>query len=155
MRVKNLFGEYEELATSKKESRIAVEKPQVKDKQAPKKIMQQVYAQPDKKYYTITEVAQLFDIKASMIRYWEEKFAKINPSRSSNGARRYTPHDIETINTVHFYLKVKKYTIEGLRKHMNTSDTESENTLLLKLKNIKAELLAINKKLESTKNQSL
>ncbi len=148
MRVKNLFGEYEELAVSKKESRIAVEK-KSKSKTAPKKVLQKVYARPEKKYYSITEVSKLFDVKSSLLRYWEEKFAKISPSRSSNGARRYTVKDIEAINTVHYFLKIRKWTIEGLKQHMAKNGENDTDELLLRLRHIKSQLVDINKRLES------
>ncbi len=152
MRIKNLFGEYEEVSGGKSPSRITVKKTTQKDKEAPKKILHKVYSQPDKKYFSITEVSNLFGVNSSMLRYWEEKFPKINPSRSSNGARRYTKSDIEAINTVHYFLKVRKWTIEGLKEYMSGKEVENSHEIINRLRKIKSQLVEINKKLESTKD---
>ncbi len=151
MRVKNLFGEYEELNVGKPKSRIVVNKVDRTEEKIPRNVLQKIYARPEKKYYAIGEVAKLFEVKTSLLRYWEEKFSQIRPSRGSNGARRYTKKDIETINTIHYYLKVKKWTIIGLRDHLQREPSESKSELRIRLENIKKKLLEINKNLESIK----
>ncbi len=48
-----------------------------------------------KKYYKISEVAELLGLPASTLRFWEKQFTVIRPKRNNHGTRFYTPADIE------------------------------------------------------------
>ena len=52
---------------------------------------------PEKRYYTIGEVADAFGVNSSLIRFWEKEFNKLNPKKNSKGDRRYTPADVAYI----------------------------------------------------------
>ena len=56
----------------------------------------------NKKYYKIREVAEILNIPASTLRFWEGQFTIIKPKRNEHGTRFYTPSDIETIKMVHY-----------------------------------------------------
>ena len=61
----------------------------------------------NKKYYKIREVAEILNIPASTLRFWEGQFTIIKPKRNEHGTRFYTPSDIETIKMVHYLVKEK------------------------------------------------
>jgi len=71
---------------------------------------------PDKTYFKIGEVANLVEIKTSVLRYWETEFTFLNPEKSSSGQRLYTKQDIEMVQQIKQLLYHEKYTIEGVRK---------------------------------------
>ena len=59
----------------------------------------------DKKFYKISEVAELLHIPASTLRFWESRFTVIKPRRSKTGIRFYTAADIEKISMIHYLVK--------------------------------------------------
>lgn len=69
-------------------------------------------------YYGITEVAALFGISKSCLRYWESEFKQLQPVRKEQGKRKYTERDIETVAQIHKLLKVEGYKIEGARRKL-------------------------------------
>ena len=70
----------------------------------------------EKRYFTITEVAQELDLKPSMLRYWEKEFRQLNPRTNSRGKRFYTRKDIELISEIRRLVKEERFTIDGARK---------------------------------------
>lgn len=103
--------------------------------------------QIEKRYYTIGEVADYFNVASSLIRYWESEFDTIKPQKNKKGNRIYTKDDIEDIRIVYFYVKEKGYTLQGARdmikldkhKNLNKIETikslESVRNFLIELKN--------------------
>lgn len=69
----------------------------------------------EKKYYTISEVAQMFQVNTSLIRYWESEFELIRPAKDKNGERRFARKDIEELKVVYQLVKEKGYTLEGAK----------------------------------------
>ena len=55
---------------------------------------------PEKLFYSITEVAELFKVNASLIRFWEKEFDFLKPRKTAKGNRTYTKKDIENIRLV-------------------------------------------------------
>lgn len=70
----------------------------------------------EKKYYTIGEVADLFGVSTSLIRFWEGQFGNIKPKKNKGGARRYTKEDIEQIKLIYHLVKEKGYTLQGAKE---------------------------------------
>ncbi len=70
----------------------------------------------EKRYYSIGEVASKFNVKPSLIRFWEQEFKILNPKKNSRGNRKFTKSDIEIINKIYFLLKEKGYTIQGAKE---------------------------------------
>ena len=62
---------------------------------------------PEKRYYSIGEVAEAFDVNTSLIRYWETEFSILNPKKNSKGNRKFTTQDIENLKHVYFLVKEK------------------------------------------------
>ena len=56
---------------------------------------------PDKLFYTITEVAEMFEVNASLIRFWEKEFDVLKPRKSNKGNRLYTKKDIENLRVIY------------------------------------------------------
>lgn len=109
-----------------------------------------------KLYYTIGEVADLFHVNQSLIRFWEKEFPSIQPKKNAKGNRLFTPKDIETFNKIYTLVKVQGFTLDGakneLKKRKSTvidNETPFENTpnneVIAKLEAIKAKLIALKK----------
>lgn len=79
----------------------------------------------EKKYYTIGEVATKFGVATSLIRFWENEFETIKPTKNQRGIRVYTKEDIEDISIVYHYVKEKGYTLQGAKEllKMNKNKT--------------------------------
>lgn len=69
----------------------------------------------EKKYYSIGEVAEMFDVAASLIRFWETEFDNIKPKKDKKGNRRFTKDDIESIRLVYHLVKEQGYTHAGAK----------------------------------------
>ncbi|GAA5219736.1 MerR family transcriptional regulator [Membranihabitans marinus] len=68
-----------------------------------------------KLYYTIGEVAKMFDVSTSLLRYWESEFTQISPGKNNKGDRRYTKKDIQKIKRIYVLLKEEGFTIDGAK----------------------------------------
>lgn len=66
-----------------------------------------MYRDLDKKFYRIREVADLVELPASTLRFWESQFTVIKPTRSPKGTRMYTPDDVEVIRLIKYLVKDK------------------------------------------------
>ena len=65
----------------------------------------------DKLYYSIGEVAELLEINASNIRYWEQEFPKLKPKKSSRGNRKFTKEHILLLAATQAFVKDKGFTL--------------------------------------------
>lgn len=70
----------------------------------------------EKKYYSIGEVAGMFKVATSLIRYWEGEFDIIKPKKDKKGNRRFTTDDIEKIRLIFHLVKEKGYTLQGAQE---------------------------------------
>ena len=70
----------------------------------------------EKRYFTITEVANELGLNASQLRYWEKEFTPLNPRTNARGKRFYTVADKELIQQIAWLVKDQGYTIDGARK---------------------------------------
>lgn len=103
-----------------------------------------------KLYYSIGEVAAIFDVNTSLIRFWEKEFAVIQPKKNKKGNRLFTVKDIEHFNKIYQLVKEQGYTLEGAKKAVKasgkgTSEGNQNEILIQKLEQIKAQLLALKK----------
>lgn len=71
-----------------------------------------------KRYYSIGEVAKMFDVSKSLIRFWENEFDFLKPHKNSKGDRRFTVHNIEQLNLIYELVKERGFTIDGARKEI-------------------------------------
>lgn len=96
---------------------------------------------PDKRYYSIGEVAKAFGVNTSLLRFWEKEFDQINPKKKDNGVRKFTPQDVKTIQLIFHLVKEKGLTIEGAKKQLKMQSQDDPKTVLIaKLQKIKSEL---------------
>ncbi len=68
-------------------------------------------------YYRIGEIAKMFDVNPSLIRYWEKEFHFIKPRKSSKGTRYYSQKDIDRFAIVYHLIKEKGMTIQGAKEY--------------------------------------
>lgn len=103
-----------------------------------------------KLFYSIGEVARMFNVNESLLRFWEKEFPQIAPRKTAGGTRQYRKEDIEAIKLVHHLVKEKGMTLPGARQQLtkNKDNTVKNYEVLERLKNVKAELLAIKRELD-------
>jgi DNA-binding transcriptional MerR regulator len=92
-----------------------------------------------KLFYKISEVAEIFDINISAVRFWEKEFDILKPKKNKKGNRLFTPKDIENIKIIHYLLKERGFTVEGAKKKLkeNKLDTIDNIQIINHLKEIK------------------
>ena len=103
-----------------------------------------------KLYYSIREVADMFEVNTSLLRYWEYQFPSLKPQKTRAGVRKYTLDDIEHIKLIYYLVKEKGMTLKGARKKLtvNKETTLKRAELLSRLNAIKAELLSMREELD-------
>lgn len=111
--------------------------------------MKNIVLDPDKMFYSIGEVAKMFDENTSLIRFWEKEFPIIKPKKNAKGNRLFTPKDIENFKLIHYYVKDLGLTLEGAKKKLKegNDDGEAKMQIVEKLTSIKAQLLQIKESL--------
>ena len=72
----------------------------------------------EKRYFSISEVAKMLDVKPSLLRFWEKEFKQIQPKTNARGKRSYKQEDIETIRRIYDLVKIQGLTLEGARKSL-------------------------------------
>ena len=105
------------------------------------------YKEPkiEKIYYTIGEVAKIFKVNTSLIRFWENEFEIIKPHKNKKGNRLFTPKDIENFHLIYHLVKEKGLTLKGAEKKLNENKEDVINSfeVVKKLQEIKALLIDI------------
>lgn len=99
----------------------------------------------EKIYYSIGEVADMFGLNVSHIRYWENQFDALKPFKNKKGNRLFKQNDIETIRVIYHLVKERGLTIEGAKKKLkeNREDTLHNYEIVKCLQDIKQELIGI------------
>ena len=97
---------------------------------------------PEKRYYSIGDIAKAFDVNTSLLRFWEKEFKEIQPKKKQSGARKYTPEDVVNIQKIYHLLKEKGLTIEGAKKQLKLKQYSGEDNQIIiqKLEKLKADL---------------
>ena len=96
-----------------------------------------------KLYFSISEVAQMFDVNESTLRFWEKEFDIINPRKTSKGTRFYKQEDIDAVRLIYHLVKERGMTLAGARQKLkdNKETTIRQEEIVNRLKQIKEELL--------------
>ncbi|HDS07438.1 MAG TPA: MerR family transcriptional regulator [Bacteroides sp.] len=99
----------------------------------------------EKLYYTIGEVAEMFGVNTSLIRYWEKEFDIIRPKKNKKGNRLFTSMDIDNFHIIYHLVKEKGMTLRGAKKKLreNREDTEHNFEIIKSLENIREMLLEV------------
>ena len=71
-----------------------------------------------KRYFSISEVAKMLEVKPSLLRFWEKQFKQIAPKTNARGKRAYKQEDIDIIRRIYDLVKVQGLTLEGARKSL-------------------------------------
>ena len=103
----------------------------------------------EKLYFTISEVAAMFHVNASLIRYWEKEFDIIQPRKNKKGTRFFTKQDIDNFHLIYNLVKERGMTLRGAQKKLKESREEAMNNfeIIKSLKEIKEMLLEIKEEL--------
>lgn len=104
---------------------------------------------PDKRYYSIGELAKAFDVNASLLRFWEKEFDILKPKKNAKGNRMFTPQDVQNLQLIYHLVKERGFTLDGAKEHMkkNAKDIMDNFEIIKKLESIKAALLSIKNEL--------
>ena len=99
----------------------------------------------DKKFYKISEVAEILGIPASTLRFWEKSFTVIKPKRNSHGTRFYTPADLEKISMIHYLVKEKGLKLEAAQEQIrsNPRGVERRHQTVARLKQMRTTVKAL------------
>jgi len=98
---------------------------------------------PRKLFYSIGEVAAIFDVNESLLRFWEKEFDTIKPKKNSKGTRSYTKEDIEDIRQIYFLVKEKGMTLVGAKKRIKEErkGVSAQIEVVDRLRKVREELL--------------
>ena len=110
----------------------------------------------EKVYFGIGEVAQMLQVNASLIRFWEKQFPGITPLKNKKGDRLFTKKEIEKLKEIHKLVKDKGFKLSGAKKQLRTKELketpsnfeESIELAKVKLHNAKKKLLDLKKMLD-------
>lgn len=93
----------------------------------------------EKLYYPIGEVAEMFEVSTSLIRYWEKEFDILKPRKNKKGNRLFTKVDIENLKIIFHLVKERGYTLEGAKQKLkdNKDGVQANQQIIDSLKKIK------------------
>lgn len=101
----------------------------------------------NKKYYTIGEVAELFKVKTSHIRFWTNEF-KLKVRTTRKGDRMFTPDQVRELRAIHHLVKERGFTLSGAKAKM-----KAQNKMDVETVDLKQSLLQLRTKLLTIRNQ--
>lgn len=91
------------------------------------------------------EVSAMFDVNASMIRFYEKEFDVLQPKKNKKGNRLFTPEDIENLKIIFHLIRDKGYTLHGAKDYLKTNHDDSKDSqrVINSLENLKKFLLEV------------
>ena len=88
------------------------------------------------------EVAEMFRVNQSLLRFWEAEFIILQPKKNKKGDRYFRPVDIKNLHLIYHLLRQRKYTIEGAKDFLKkNSRAEEKFETIKKLEEVKRFLL--------------
>lgn len=105
----------------------------------------------EKLYYSIGEVADMFGVSKSLIRYWETEFTILKPHKNSKGDRRFTKENLDQLQLIFDLVKNRGFTIDGAKNEIkqNRDVLKQKQALLHKLIHLKNEIIKFKDSLNS------
>lgn len=102
-----------------------------------------------KLYYSIGEVAEMLEVNASLLRFWEKEFEVIKPKKNNKGNRIYTKDDLQNLRLIHYLVKERGFTLEGAKKKLKEErkQLQDKTELIDTLKGFKSLLLELKESL--------
>jgi DNA-binding transcriptional MerR regulator len=97
----------------------------------------------EKLYYSIGEVAELFEVNASLIRFWEKEFDILKPQKNKKGNRLFTAKDLDNLRIIYHLVKERGFTLQGAKDKLreNKDDVVNKVGVIDSLNRIKGFLL--------------
>lgn len=83
---------------------------------------------PGKRYFTIGEVSELCNVKAHVLRYWEQEFTQLTPDKRRGNRRYYQRQDVLTIRQIRSLLYDQGFTIGGARQQLSGESAKEDTT---------------------------
>lgn len=104
---------------------------------------------PEKRYYSIGELAKAFNVNASLIRFWDKEFDILKPKKNAKGNRMFTPEDVKNLQLIYHLVKERGFTLDGARVHLKEGQqkTLDKFEIIRKLESIKTTLINIKNEL--------
>jgi len=105
--------------------------------------------EPQKLFFSIGEVARMFNLNTSHIRFWEKQFDILKPKKNKKGNRLFTKEDLDNLHTIYHLVKERGFTLEGAKKKLKNNKEEVINSaeMVKSLKKIKGFLLEMKEEL--------
>lgn len=116
-----------------------------------KTIQTEVNRMAKKMFYSMGEVAEMFDVKPSLLRHWEAKFDILQPHKNKKGNRMFTPEDVENLKLIYHLVKERGMTLAGAAQYLKNGITDTmrrDMELLDRLQKIRAELVEVREQLK-------
>lgn len=103
----------------------------------------------EKLFYSISEVAKMFDVNASLIRFWEKEFDIIKPQKNKKGNRLFTRQDVDNFYVIYNLVKERGFTLQGAKDRLkqNKEGTVKTAEIIQSLKTLREFLLDLKKNL--------
>ena len=103
----------------------------------------------NKLYYSIGEVAEMFDVNTSMIRFYEKEFDILQPKKNAKGNRLFRPEDVENLKIIFHLIKDKGFTLQGAKEHMksNKDEVADNQKVIDSLEKLKAFMIKVGNEL--------
>ena len=111
--------------------------------------MKNSYHNNEKIFYKISEVARIFSVNISAVRFWEKEFDILKPKKNKKGNRLFTKKDLHNIKIIYHLLKERGFTVEGAKKKIkeNKNDTFENIEIVNRLKDVKKFLVELKNEL--------
>lgn len=102
-----------------------------------------------KLYYTIGEVSKMFNVNASLIRFWEKEFEVLQPKKNKKGNRLFTAEDVENLRIIFHLVKERGFTLQGAKAKLkdNKSDVAGTTEVYDSLTKIRSFLVELKEQL--------
>ena len=103
----------------------------------------------EKLFYKIGEVADMFAVNVSLIRFWEKEFDILKPKKNKKGNRLFTKKDIDNLKIVYHLVKERGFTLEGAKQKLkeNKGDTINNFEIVNHLRDIRGFLVKLREEL--------
>jgi DNA-binding transcriptional MerR regulator len=103
----------------------------------------------EKLFYKIGEVAKMFDVNVSLIRFWEKEFDILKPKKNKKGNRLFTKKDLNNLKVIYHLVKERGFTLEGAKMKLkeNKKDTINNFEIVNHLKDIRGFLVKLREEL--------
>ena len=100
---------------------------------------------PEKRYYTIGELAKAMEVNTSLIRFWEKEFDVLQPKKNAKGNLKFTAEDVKNLKLIYHLVKERGFTLDGAKTHLKDRKKEDNSNfdIIQKLESVRAELLKI------------